>query len=86
MSGGSYENWTLFHKKESTQIREAFFAEFSAALKPEILNAVIYLTGGFRSVPAMVRAIENGDTDGIGLAKPSTAELGKYTIICNSFI
>ncbi|KAI6176160.1 Oxidored-FMN domain-containing protein [Aphelenchoides bicaudatus] len=75
ISGGSYENWTLFHKKESTKQREAFFIEFSAAIKPQIKNAVLYLTGGFRTTHGMVQAIEHNDCDGIGLAKPSTSEL-----------
>ncbi|KAI6177404.1 Oxidored-FMN domain-containing protein [Aphelenchoides bicaudatus] len=74
LSGGSFEKWTLFHYKESTKQREAFFVEFAAAIKPYIKNSIIYLTGGFRSAPAMVSAVKNGDCDGVGIAKPSAAE------------
>lgn len=77
-SGGNYESWQMCHQKESTKKREAFFVEFCAAIKPKITNAVVYLTGGFRTAPAMIRAIEEGSTDGIGLGRPITAEPGNH--------
>ncbi|KAH7693979.1 Protein W06H8.2, partial [Aphelenchoides avenae] len=43
-------------------------------IKPRVKRAVVYLTGGFRTVKGMVSAIENGDTDGIGIARPLAAE------------
>ncbi|KAI6195761.1 hypothetical protein M3Y94_01025900 [Aphelenchoides besseyi] len=74
LSGGSYENWQLIHKKETTKKREAFFLECSSALKPVLTKTVLYLTGGFRTVPAMAKAIERKEVDGIGIARPAAAE------------
>jgi 2,4-dienoyl-CoA reductase-like NADH-dependent reductase (Old Yellow Enzyme family) len=77
LSGGTYENWQLIHSRESTKAREAFFLECSAAIRPHLKDgAVLYLTGGFRTVPAMVNAVNSRETDGIGLGRPVTAEPG----------
>lgn len=67
----------MYHQKESTKKREAFFVEFSQAIKSKIKKAVVYLTGGFRTAPAMIQAVQEGSTDGIGLGRPATAEPGK---------
>ncbi|CAD5208638.1 unnamed protein product [Bursaphelenchus xylophilus] len=72
-SGGTYEKFG-FEAKESTKKREAFFIQFTEAIKPHVKNAVVYLTGGFRTVPAMVSAVKDGATDGIGLGRPICAE------------
>ncbi|KAI6192121.1 Oxidored-FMN domain-containing protein [Aphelenchoides bicaudatus] len=64
LSGGTYEN-----KK-----REAFFGDFAKTIVPHIKNAVVYLTGGFRTVPAMVQAIKNNETQGVGIGRPVTSE------------
>lgn len=77
LSGGTIEKLVFCHLSDSTVRREAFFLEFAKKIKPEIKNTVVYLTGGFRTVPGMVKAIEDGSTDGIGLGRPITAELGK---------
>ncbi|KAI6171683.1 hypothetical protein M3Y98_00889400 [Aphelenchoides besseyi] len=74
LSGGSYENFQLIHKKETTKRREAFFIECSSAVKPVLTKTVLYLTGGFRTVPAMAKAIERKEVDGIGIARPAAAE------------
>lgn len=75
LSGGSMENMaTNFTPKESTAKREAYFVGFSEKIKPRVKRAKVYVTGGFRTVHGMVKAIDNGGTDGIGLARPTTAE------------
>ncbi|KAE9548023.1 hypothetical protein FO519_008763 [Halicephalobus sp. NKZ332] len=74
LSGGTYEELGFVHKKESTKKREAYFAEFAGQIKPVVKNAIIYVTGGFRTVPAMVQSIKDGVTDGIGLGRPATGE------------
>uniref|UniRef100_A0A1I7RMH8 Oxidored_FMN domain-containing protein n=2 Tax=Bursaphelenchus xylophilus TaxID=6326 RepID=A0A1I7RMH8_BURXY len=74
LTGGNLEAARMGHVKESTKKREAYFIEFAGAIKPNIQNAAIYLTGGFRTAPAMVAAIRNNETDGIGLARPAAAE------------
>ncbi|KAK6047837.1 hypothetical protein COOONC_14656 [Cooperia oncophora] len=44
------------------------------SLRPVFKETVVYLTGGFRTAPAMVSAVLDGTTDGIGLGRPITAE------------
>lgn len=44
------------------------------AVRPQIKKAAVYLTGGFRTVPGMIRAIRNNETDGVSLARPVAAE------------
>uniref|UniRef100_A0A8R1I4B1 Oxidored_FMN domain-containing protein n=1 Tax=Caenorhabditis japonica TaxID=281687 RepID=A0A8R1I4B1_CAEJA len=74
LSGGTYEKLAFHHLRDSTRSREAFFLEFAEKIRPVFKNTVVYLTGGFRTVKAMVEAIENGATQGIGLGRPITAE------------
>lgn len=65
---------------ESTIKREAFFLEFSKKIKSELKKIIVYLTGGFRTVPGMVKAVEENATDGIGLGRPVTSEIGKKNL------
>ncbi|PIC24313.1 hypothetical protein B9Z55_017701 [Caenorhabditis nigoni] len=74
LTGGTAEKYVFAHERESTKIREAFFVEFADAIRPVFKNTVLYLTGGFRTVGAMIDAVEKGTTQGIGLARPATAE------------
>ncbi|CCD69358.1 NADH:flavin oxidoreductase/NADH oxidase N-terminal domain-containing protein [Caenorhabditis elegans] len=74
LTGGTFEklNWTW--DRESTKKREAFFAEFAEQIRPVFNKTVVYLTGGFRTVSAMINAISCNATQGIGLGRPITAE------------
>ncbi|CAD5205905.1 unnamed protein product [Bursaphelenchus okinawaensis] len=72
-SGGTYEKFG-FERKDSTKKRESFFTEFTEAIMPHLKNTVVYVTGGFRTTPAMVQAIKDGATNGIGLGRPTSAE------------
>ncbi|KAF1756968.1 hypothetical protein GCK72_013423 [Caenorhabditis remanei] len=72
LSGGTAEKFLFNHERESTKKREAFFAEF--AEQAIFKNTVVYLTGGFRTVGAMVDAVQRNTTQGIGLGRPVTAE------------
>ncbi|CAI5451941.1 unnamed protein product [Caenorhabditis angaria] len=74
LSGGTYEKIAFHHLRESTKQREAFFLEFAEKIRPVFKNTVVYLTGGFRTVKAMVEAVESDATQGIGLGRPITAE------------
>ncbi|PIC33001.1 hypothetical protein B9Z55_013139 [Caenorhabditis nigoni] len=74
LSGGNAEKFLFAHERESTKKREAFFAEFAEQIRPVFKNTVVYLTGGFRTVGAMVDAIQRNTTQGIGLRRPVTAE------------
>ncbi|CAB3406350.1 unnamed protein product [Caenorhabditis bovis] len=74
LSGGTYEKLVFHHERESTRKREAFFLEFAEKIRPSFKNTVVYLTGGFRTVGAMVKAINENATQVIGLGRPITAE------------
>ncbi|KAK6739866.1 hypothetical protein RB195_008390 [Necator americanus] len=74
LSGGNIERPAFQHMRESTRKREAFFLEFAEQIRPVFEKTVVYVTGGFRTAPAMVNAILNRITDGIGLGRPITAE------------
>lgn len=73
LSGGTYEAPGWHHKKESTRRREAFFIEFAEMIVPHVSRTRCYITGGIRTVGAMVDALASG-LDGIGLGRPSTTE------------
>lgn len=73
LSGGTYQA-LAFNKRESTKDREAFFLEFADIVRPALKKTVLYVTGGFRTSAAMVKAIEDGSTQGIGLARPICTE------------
>ncbi|KAK4704414.1 hypothetical protein P7C70_g1802, partial [Phenoliferia sp. Uapishka_3] len=74
LSGGTYESGGFEHKKESTIKREAYFVEFAERIRPHLKTAKLMVTGGFRSAPAMAKAIQDGATDICGLGRPLTAE------------
>uniref|UniRef100_A0A0N4ZYV1 Oxidored_FMN domain-containing protein n=1 Tax=Parastrongyloides trichosuri TaxID=131310 RepID=A0A0N4ZYV1_PARTI len=72
LSGGTYEKWNM--QSLSNSNREGYFEVFSKSIKENIKNAMVFLTGGFRTVEGMVSSIEFGSTDGIGLGRPITGE------------
>jgi 2,4-dienoyl-CoA reductase-like NADH-dependent reductase (Old Yellow Enzyme family) len=78
ISGGTYEQLSLIgveptDVRESTRKREAYFIEYAERIKQSAKIPVI-ITGGFRSRDVMERAIESGEVDVIGLARPLCTE------------
>ncbi|KAL6743526.1 hypothetical protein Aduo_016555 [Ancylostoma duodenale] len=74
LSGGTLEKIAWQHERESTRNREAYFIEFAEQIRPVFRETVVYVTGEFRTAAGMVKAIKSCVTDGIGLARPVTAE------------
>ncbi|MCJ1272314.1 hypothetical protein MMC21_000100 [Puttea exsequens] len=72
LSGGTYEELAFAHKRDSTRAREAFFLDFAEKIVPALKNTRTYITGGFKTVGAMVNALNT--VDGVGLARPVCAE------------
>lgn len=72
LSGGTYESLAFSHKKESTKKREAFFLDFADAIVPALKQTKTYVTGGLKTVGAMVDATKT--VDGVGLARPICQE------------
>ncbi len=54
LSGGTYESLAFAHKRESTKKREAFFLDFAEMIVPALSRTKTYVTGGFKTVGAMV--------------------------------
>jgi 2,4-dienoyl-CoA reductase-like NADH-dependent reductase (Old Yellow Enzyme family) len=73
VSGGTYEKAAMMGAgkkvKKSTQKREAYFADFIVKARAKT-KAPLLLTGGFRTVDVMEKAIENNELDFVGLARP----------------
>lgn len=71
LSGGTYQqlafDYSLF-PRESTRKREAFFLEFADLIVPALKKTKVYVTGGFKTVGAMVSALDTVDGIGIGRA------------------
>ncbi|KAL9129239.1 MAG: hypothetical protein Q9217_002251 [Psora testacea] len=72
LSGGTYEELAFEHKRESTRKREAFFLEFAQTIVPALKKTKTYITGGFKTVGAIVKALDT--IDGVGLARPFCQE------------
>ena len=82
VSGGNYEQPKLMGMelagaseekvRESTRAREAYFAAYARSVKSRASMPVM-ATGGFRSLAAMNGALEEGEADLIGLARPLCA-------------
>uniref|UniRef100_A0A7E4VD98 Oxidored_FMN domain-containing protein n=1 Tax=Panagrellus redivivus TaxID=6233 RepID=A0A7E4VD98_PANRE len=60
--------------KPSIRKYETYYGDAAAIIKPAIPYTAVYLTGGFRTVPAMRAALKDGIADGIGLGRPAAAE------------
>ncbi|KAK1494024.1 NADH:flavin oxidoreductase/NADH oxidase [Colletotrichum tamarilloi] len=73
LSGGTYESSGWHHKRESTRAREAFFLDFAEKIVPHVSKTRTYVTGGVRSVGAMVDILQAG-LDGVGIGRPACAE------------
>jgi len=74
LSGGTFEGRAFEHKKESTKAREAYFIEFAEMIRPHLKKTKVFVTGGFRTAAGMVRAVESGACDGVGIGRPLAAE------------
>ena len=72
LSGGTYEQLAFSHKSDSTKKREAFFLDFAETVVPALTKTKSYVTGGFKTVSAMVNALNT--VDGVGLARPACQE------------
>ena len=72
LSGGTYEELAFAHKRDSTRKREAFFLDFAEAIVPALTKTKTFITGGFKTVGAMVNALKT--VDGVGLARPICQE------------
>ena len=71
ISGGTYEKPAMItgDRKKSTVEREAYFLSYIEKAR-KLTKTPLLLTGGFRSVAIMDKALEEGNLDVVGLARP----------------
>ncbi|CAJ0564761.1 unnamed protein product, partial [Mesorhabditis spiculigera] len=74
LSGGTYEHIEMHHTRDSTRAREAFFLEFADKIRPLFSKTKVYVTGGFRTVPGMCKALASDACEGVGIARPAAQE------------
>ena len=71
ISGGTYERPVMIKgdRKKSTILREAYFLDYIEKAR-KLIKIPLMLTGGFRSASVMEKALEGGNLDVVGLARP----------------
>jgi len=71
ISGGTYESPAMIQgdRNKSTISREAYFLDYIEKAR-KLIKTSLLLTGGFRSVSVMEKALEDGNLDVVGLARP----------------
>lgn len=70
ISGGNYEAPAMLEGiKDSTKKREAYFLDYARKFR-QICDTTLVITGGFRSQKAINNALNNGELDIVGVAKP----------------
>ena len=71
ISGGTYERPVMIKgdRKKSTILRESYFLDYIEKAR-KLIKTPLMLTGGFRSVSVMEKALEGGNLDVVGLARP----------------
>lgn len=67
LSGGTYEHVGFRYQRESMKKREAFFLDFAEIITPALHNCKTFVTGGFKTVGSLVKALDV--VDGVGLAR-----------------
>ncbi|QSZ33026.1 hypothetical protein DSL72_002611 [Monilinia vaccinii-corymbosi] len=72
LSGGTYQATAFVHRRESTRQRENFFLEFAEEIVKPLTKTKTYVTGGFKTVGAMVAALET--VGGVGIGRPAAQE------------
>lgn len=86
LSGGTYERRALLGEqsdadengellRESTRTREAFFLEYTGAIR-SVCKMPVAVTGGFRSHELMNSALGNDEVDVVGIARPLCSQPG----------
>lgn len=72
ISGGNYESPAMAGSAAaSTRAREAYFLDYARTVRQVAGGVPLAVTGGFRSRAAMQEALQTGDCDVIGIARPA---------------
>jgi len=76
ISGGSYESPAMtgsshLDRAPSTRAREAYFLEYARTVRELAGDVPLAVTGGFRTRAGMQAAVESGECDVVGIARPT---------------
>ena len=72
ISGGNYESPAMSGSAAaSTRDREAYFLDYARTVRKLAAGVPLAVTGGFRSQRAIRAALEDGDCDIVGIARPA---------------
>lgn len=72
ISGGNYESPAMSGTAAaSTRAREAYFLDYARTVREIAAGVPLAVTGGFRSGSAIREALESGDCDVVGVARPT---------------
>ncbi|GAA5156385.1 NADH:flavin oxidoreductase/NADH oxidase family protein [Pseudonocardia eucalypti] len=72
VSGGSYESPAMTGSAAaSTRAREAYFLDYARTVRGLAGGLPLAVTGGFRTRAAMRAAVESGECDVVGIARPT---------------
>ncbi|MGU3293208.1 NADH:flavin oxidoreductase/NADH oxidase family protein [Williamsia sp. M5A3_1d] len=75
ISGGTYEAPAMSGSAaESTRAREAYFLDYAHEVRSVAGDIPLAVTGGFRTEAGMSEAIESGDCDVVGIARPTVLD------------
>ncbi|GAB7144154.1 NADH:flavin oxidoreductase/NADH oxidase family protein [Mycobacterium riyadhense] len=82
VSGGSYEKPAMMGRgADSTRAREAYFLQYARTVRSLAGGIPLAVTGGFRSRAAMQEAVDSGECDVIGLARPAATTMDAADVI-----
>ncbi|TQC49678.1 NADH:flavin oxidoreductase/NADH oxidase family protein [Rhodococcus sp. WS4] len=72
ISGGNYESPAMSGSAaDSTRAREAYFLDYARTVRDLAGDVPLAVTGGFRSRAGMDEALDAGDCDVVGIARPT---------------
>jgi len=82
ISGGNYESPAMSGSvASSTREREAYFLDYARTVRQLADGVPLAVTGGFRSRRAIAEALESGDCDVVGVARPAVINPDAATAI-----
>jgi 2,4-dienoyl-CoA reductase-like NADH-dependent reductase (Old Yellow Enzyme family) len=82
ISGGSYEQPAMMGTAAaSTRAREAYFLEYARTVRDLVGDIPLAVTGGFRTHAGMQTAVEAGECDVVGIARPTATTTDAAEVI-----
>lgn len=71
MNTGPADSEEKANKSARTKAREAFFLEFAQAIRKDVPDVPLMVTGGFRTRQGLEAALHDGGCDLVGIGRPA---------------